>query len=205
MPTKSAIAGMCCAAKGYERGSAKEKEFLINFSTLGMFAIAIPRSIEYQGSPMRRKLAVKRLQDYHTIQNTIRADGSIDQDCVITYRQYLNDALFGIILSGDKILLQGIAKALADPVWGIWLGRKTCIPSAPIIAGTQMQPGGVKGSQKEALSLLIGENPLEVFDYQEEVGSFLEGRDSIPDNAVSFAPDKRQFSPRRIRNHEAKQ
>jgi len=112
--------------------------------------------------------------------------------------------MFGIILSGDKIFLQEIAKALADPVWGIWFGRKTCIPSGPIIAGTMVQPGGVKSSQKEALDLLLEGNPLEIFDYQEEVGSFLEGRDSIPDQAVSFASENRHFSPRRIKNYEAR-
>lgn len=206
MPTKSAIAGICCAAKGYERGSGKEKVFLMEFSTLGMLAIAIPRFIEYdyKGNLVSRRLEVRRLQDYHTVQNTKRADGAINQDCVVTYRQYLNDALFGVILSGDEMFLEGIAMALADPIWGVWLGRKTCIPSAPIIAGTKMQPGGVKGSRKEALDLLIGEHPLEIFDYQEEGSSFSEGRDSIPDQPVSFASDKRQFSPRRIRNYEAK-
>jgi CRISPR system Cascade subunit CasD len=206
MPTKSAIAGMCCAAKGYLRGSLEEKEFLAKFSELNMLVIVIPRFQEYiYGKNVRRReLEVRRLQDYHTVQNTRKANGELNQDCVLTYRQYLNDALFGVILSGDKVLLQGIAERLADPVWGIWLGRKACIPSAPVLAGTKGQTGVVKGSQKEALNTLIGETTLETFNYQEDVDSFLNGKDSIPDKPVSFASGNRKFSLRRIRNHEAK-
>jgi len=41
MPTKSGIAGMCCAALGLPRGSSKEREFLTMFATVQMTAIAI--------------------------------------------------------------------------------------------------------------------------------------------------------------------
>ena len=139
----------------------------------------------------------------HTVQNTRRANGALNQDCVLTHRQYLNDALFGIILSGEKVFLEEIAESLADPIWGIWLGRKACVPSAPILAGTKMQPGGVKESQNLALDILIGKSPLDAFNYQEDVASVLDGKDSIPDKPVSFATENRQFSPRRIKNHVA--
>ena len=43
MPTKSAIAGICCAALGFTRGNDKEKTFLTKFRTVQMTAIAIPR------------------------------------------------------------------------------------------------------------------------------------------------------------------
>lgn len=186
MPTKSAIAGMCCAALGLSRGSDKEQKFLISFGTVRMTAIAIPRN------GVKKELPVRRLQDYHTIRNTRRANGAINNDCVLTQRQYLTDAAFGVILEGDAILLSEIAIALADPTWGIWLGRKTCIPSAPVFAG-------LKGNQADALRLLIGEKPLEAFTRQEEVENFAEGRDSLPDAPVSFATERRLFSPRRVR------
>ena len=80
MPTKSAIAGMCCAALGYERGDEKEAAFLSEFEGVRMTAIAIPRN----GS--RKPLVVRRLQDYHTVQNTKTADGKI-KNCHITHRQ----------------------------------------------------------------------------------------------------------------------
>jgi len=186
MPTKSAIAGMCCAAIGFPRGSEKEQEFLTKFSMVRMTAIAIPR----KGA--KKDLAVRRLQDYHTVQNTRRASGMLNTDCVLTHRQYLTDAAFGVLLEGATGLLDKIATALANPTWGIWLGRKTCIPSAPVLAG-------IRGNRDEALRLIIGEMSLEAFTRQEEAENFAEGRDSLPDTPVSFATDRRVFSPRRVR------
>ena len=190
MPTKSAIAGMCCAALGLSRGSAGEEVFLDSFGKMVMTAIAIPRK------GVKKDLPVRRLQDYHTVQNTRRASGTINNDCVLTHRQYLTDASFGVVLEGESSFLQQIANALKDPVWGIWFGRKTCIPAAPVLAG-------LTGDRNEALSLLIGEKSLESFTRQEDVENFADGRDSLPDVAVSFATERRLFSPRRVKTWQA--
>lgn len=186
MPTKSAIAGMCCAALGLTRGGIQEKAFLETFQEVRMTAIAIPRN------GARKELPVRRLQDYHTVQNTRRASGAINNDCVLTHRQYLADAAFGVLLEGDASPLQQIADALANPVWGVWLGRKACIPTAPVLAG-------VTNDRDEALRLLIREKPLISFARQEEVENFADGRDSLPDGPVSFASGRRVFSPRRVK------
>jgi len=185
MPTKSAIAGMCCASLGWSRGSIEEQEFLVKFGAVRMTAIAIPRVV------VKKELPVRRLQDYHTVQNTKTADGK-NKDCHITHRQYLIDAAFGVLLEGEATLLDKIAVALADPVWGIWLGRKTCIPSAPVFVGLEK-------NRDTALHLLIGKKPLESFTRQEEVETFSEGRDTLSDAPVSFTTERRLFSPRRVR------
>lgn len=185
MPTKSAIAGICCAALGLPRGSEKEQAFLATFGKVRMQAIAMPRKC------VKKELPVRRLQDYHTVQNTKTAEGK-NKDCHITYRQYLNDASFSILLTGESSLLKQITDALVNPVWGIWLGRKTCIPSAPVFVG-------LKDNRDAALQLLIGDKPLECFTRQEEVETFSEGRDTLPDAPVSFATEQRLFAPRRVR------
>lgn len=185
MPTKSAVGGMCCAALGLPRGTNEEHSFLASFSGLRMLAIAIPRRLGDQA------LQVRRLEDYHTVQNTRTAEGKI-KDCHITHRQYLTDAAFGVILEGDGSLLRCIAAALADPKWGLWLGRKACIPTAPILAGLKEDP-------QDALRLLIGEASLETFTRQVEAENLAEGRDAILDAPVSFEIGDRGFSPRRIR------
>lgn len=201
MPTKSGIAGMCCAALGFSRGSSKEHEFLASFGTMRMTAIAIPRRLKKEipktGIEKTKELAVRRLQDYHTVQNTRTADGK-NKDCHITHRQYLTDASFGVLLAGSSSILKEIADALANPVWGIWLGRKTCIPSAPVLAG-------LKDNCDDALRLLIGDDPLESFTRQAEVENFADGRDSLPDTPVSFATDRRLFSPRRVKTEQGKE
>lgn len=205
MPTKSAIAGMCCAALGLPRGSDQEKRFLASFRSIKMTSIAIPRTLA------GKELPVRRLQDYHTVgggydPNNPNERGSITVSAekgtprakkgqalaVLTHRQYLNDASFGILLQGTAPLLRQIADALRNPVWGIWLGRKTCIPSAPIFAG-------LKDSRVDAIRLLVGKKPVESFTCQEEVENFAAGRDSLPDTPLSFATEQRLFSPRRIR------
>lgn len=186
MPTKSAIAGICCAALGLPRGSDNEHKFLSSFGTVLMTAIAIPRN------GVKKELSVRRLQDFHTVQNTRRASGAINKDCVLTHRQYLTDAAFGILLEGGAVPLSEIATALADPKWGIWFGCKTCIPTAPVFAG-------LKNDRDAALRLLIGEKSLESFTRQEEVETFADGRDTLPDTPISFATERRLFSPRRVR------
>ncbi|MCU0848438.1 MAG: type I-E CRISPR-associated protein Cas5/CasD [Spirochaetes bacterium] len=190
MPTKSAVAGMCCAALGYSRGSDDEKAFLEKFLSLKMLAISIPR---IEG---KRVFEVRRLIDYHTVEGTIKASGASNPNAVITYRQYLNDAAFGVILSGDKHLLDNAAQALKDPAWGIWLGRKSCIPTAPVCAG-------LFETEADAVKSLVGEKSISSFTRQMDVDDFKQGIDSLLDNAISFDSRKRQFVPHRINKIEA--
>ena len=196
VPTKSAIAGICCAALGLPRGSGKEHDFLASFRTVRITAIAIPRR------GRKKELLVRRLQDYHTVQNTKTADGK-NKDCHITQRQYLTDASFGVLLDGDAVFLEKIATALADPKWGIWLGRKSCVPSAPVLLGLKGNVDNIrfliKENREDAVRLLIGEEPIESFTRQEDVESFGEGGDSLPDMPISFATERRLFFPRRVR------
>lgn len=195
MPTKSAVAGMCCAALGFSRGSDDEREFLKAFTNIKMTTIAIPRR-----GTTGKGLPVRRLQDYHTVLDTRKASGGI-KDCQPTHRQYLLDASFGILLEGSRELLRMITDeerySLLNPKWGLWLGRKSCIPTAPVLAG-------LGSDRDEALRLLIGDEPLSAFTRQIEVGSFGEGQDSLPDSAISFSSEGRLFSPRRVSTELAK-
>lgn len=190
LPTKSAIAGICCAALGYQRGCAEEVDFLKRFIDVRMLAVVLPRD------KWQKELPVRRLQDYHTVKNTRRANGSINNDCVLTHRQYLTDASFGVLLEGDAKLLKQIADALENPVWGIWLGRKTCIPTAPVFAG-------LRANRDESLALILKGKPLDSYTRQIEVEEFADGKDSLPDAPVSFATEKRQFAPRRVKTRQA--
>ncbi len=209
MPTKSAIAGMCCAALGHTRGCEKEQAFLASFGKVQMTAIAIPRN------GTKKDLPVRRLQDYHTVgggydPNSATERGSITVSAedgkprakngqslaVLTHRQYLTDASFGVLLEGETSLLKQVADALENPVWGVWLGRKTCVPTAPVLAG-------LKDDRDMALRLLIGEKSLQIFTRQEDVKDFADGRDSLPDMPGSFATEKRLFSPRRVKTWQS--
>jgi CRISPR system Cascade subunit CasD len=192
-PTKSGVIGMICAAMGLAKGSAAEQEILPKLASLWMMTIAIPR-IDKQFS---RSLPVLRLVDYHTVLDTRRASGKMNQDAVITHRQYLLDSRFGVILFGEGILLANAAEALKNPQWGVWLGRKSCIPAEPIYRG-------IFQTQDEAQRELIDSAVIDRFTRISEVGKFAEGNDSICDQPINFGdgtssgPDKRQFAHRRI-------
>ncbi len=190
MPTKSGIAGMCCAALGHSRGSETEREFLKEFSMLKMTAISGARA------QRRQTRQIRRLEDYHTVQNTLKAAGGTKLSH-ITHRQYLNDAAFGVLLEGPDNLVREIGDAMVDPRWGIWLGRKSCLPSAPVLAG-------VFDDKANALGALIGDESLESFTRQEEVENFTDGKDSLSDQAISFLSTQREFAPRRVRTIQGK-
>ena len=196
-PTKSGVIGLICAAMGLAKGSAEEREVLRKLARLRMTGIAISRQVR-QGSSGSNLLPVRRLEDFHTVLDTRRASGMMNRDAVITRRQYLLDARFGVILEGDRDLLERATGALQDPRWGVWFGRKSCLPAAPICRG-------LFATQADAQEALIGDTPVEVFTVIAEVERFEAGTDSVPDQPVSFGdgtssgPEKRQFAVRRIR------
>jgi hypothetical protein len=78
----------------------------------------------------------------------------MNDDPVVTDREYLMDACFGVILTGDRVMLERIHGALGDPVWFVWFGRKSCIPAAPI-------PRGLFSTEVEACAALVGNTPRE--------------------------------------------
>jgi CRISPR system Cascade subunit CasD len=190
-PTKSGVIGMICAAMGLGKGSDGEHETLPQLATLKMSSIAMPRHV------------VRRIEDFHTVLNTRRASGSMNPDPVVTRRQYLLDACFGLILTGDQVLLQRVADALQDPIWGVWLGRKSCIPARPLFVA-------VCNTHEEAWQAILRSLgtaetlPIESFTRVEDVDDFAAGTDSYNDQPVSFGrPDSssegRAYSVRRVR------
>ena len=185
LPSKSAIAGMLCAAMGFARGSAEERDLLERLASVPMLAVAAPRRRDRTG---RRRLPGRTI-DFHTIQGTRKATGKI-KDCHITHRHYLHDSGFHVFLTGDAALLRRAGDALRDPVWGLWLGRKCCIPSAPVFAG-------LFADERAALDMLLGASPEE-FTHEREVERFDEGSDSLSDQALSFLSSDRRFAPRRV-------
>jgi CRISPR system Cascade subunit CasD len=200
-PTKSGVLGLICAAMGLAKGSDEERGTLPALVALKMTSAAVPRSGPHDRTA---ELPVRRLEDFHTVLDTRRADGSMNRDAVITHRQYLLDARFGILLQGDRALLARVAAALQDPTWGVWLGRKSCIPAVPVLVGLEKS----RDEAWKAILRICGtseETPIETFTTITEVEAFADGRDSLNDQPVSFGdgtssgPDKRRFAARRIR------
>jgi CRISPR system Cascade subunit CasD len=200
-PTKSAVTGLLAAALGVDKRAPGESAAIAALGKLRFTTITLPRPdpSEPDGRPIRR------LEDYHTVEGTRRASGKIDEGTVQTYRHYLLDARFGVILTVPSGWqwphgrgCEAITERLRDPVWGVWFGRKCCIPAAPVFIG------GPFAAFEEAWQALLRaarlpeDSPLGAFTRVEEATSFGEGIDTINDQPVSYAKPN-VHAPRRIR------
>jgi CRISPR system Cascade subunit CasD len=181
-PSKSGVLGLAAAALGVDR---KDDETLAELVTLTM-AVRVDRP----GSLLR---------DYHTTGGG-RFRGSeyfaFDvKDCIPSERYYLNNASFVAALAGDGPWVDRIASALKAPRWPLFLGRRACVPSVPILMG--VVDGDAPTAVREA-PLAEGVPPevplrLMVEAHPEEGGEL---RYDVP---VSFAQGARRYTARYVR------
>ncbi|MBM4326582.1 MAG: type I-E CRISPR-associated protein Cas5/CasD [Deltaproteobacteria bacterium] len=188
-PTRSGVIGLICAACGVARG-----EDISRFEPIRMGV-----RVDKEGRPER---------DYHTAggdhhepreYGVIKADGS-GMDTVVSYRDYLADAIFTVGLeSHDKYLLQEIAEALCNPTWPLFLGRKAfCLAEHPLSAS---RPSVVQADLETALkgaafSLRCKPSHGGILRYRVACES-PDGERTQYDSPVCFAT--RRFKPRSIR------
>lgn len=200
-PTKSALIGLLAAALGVDKHSPGEREVIAALAGLNLSIVTLPKRDPNDTAGRQ----IRRLEDYHTVEGTRKASGKIDDGTVQTYRHYLLDARFGVILTAptgwqlpNVDNCNALAAALCDPIWGVWLGRKCCIPAAPVFVG------GPFAEKKEAWQAIVLAASLpkdaswEHFTRVEDVDSFGEGTDTISDQPVTFATPN-THSPRRVR------
>lgn len=118
-PTKSAVVGLLCCALGRDRS-----EPIDDLTSLDMAV-----RVDAQG---------RIDEDFHTAQNVITAQGSI-KEAQLSYRYYLHDSSFLVGLqSENRAVLERLHAALKAPYWILFLGRKSCPPSLPIVNDTSL-------------------------------------------------------------------
>lgn len=112
-PSKSGVLGLTAAALGVKRGAIPTELLKLSMGT----------KIIKQGLV---------LKDFQTAMNVVKYNGG-KGDTVISNRFYLHDAWFIAGLScEDSELLNSIYRALKNPHWPLYLGRKSCPPSLPV-------------------------------------------------------------------------
>ncbi len=124
-PTKSGVAGLVCAAMGIPKNDNNSLAEVANLETI-VYVLKFPN----------------RFSDFHTVgggydkkktpQNIAKTANGKTGNTVVSRREYLLDAKFAVILYGKELLINKVAVALKNPIWGIWFGRKNCIPAEPI-------------------------------------------------------------------------
>ena len=188
-PTKSGITGILCAAMGIER---KDQTTLETLAKLSMEILVF-----------EKQHRLTRWVDYHTvgggydsktergfIPNT--ADGGKRRDAVLTDREYLADVAFGVVVGGDKLLLRQCEAALANPKWGVWLGRKCCLPADVICQGRH-------SSRDQAVDHLTKHSGGRIVRLVREVDRFEDGTDTLMDVPLVAVFDSSQRNqPRRV-------
>jgi CRISPR-associated protein Cas5/CasD subtype I-E len=87
----------------------------------------------------------RRWMDYHTTGagiGVLAANGKIKRteatgelETVLSSRFYLADASFLVALMGPHGVTEMLARALESPRWPVFLGRRSCPPAVPVLAG----------------------------------------------------------------------
>ena len=196
-PTRSGVLGLLAAAMGIDKYRADEPARIARFRPLRVSTLALPRR-----DPRGKEWPIRRLEDYHTVTGIRRASGKVDDEATVqTYRHYLMDARFGVLLEGPRELLEEMAVALRDPRWGVWLGRKSCLPATPVLAAP---PGAREEVWPELLRKAgySGNEALEQFDHVLETGAEAAGSDMIDDTPLGYGqPIGERHAPRWIRRN----
>lgn len=121
-PTKSAIVGMLGSAFGYQRGDNRLD--ILNDN------ISVNIRVDKPGY---------RLEDLQVVNWDVKAaqggkrKGKGDAHPLL-YKYYIQDAIFTVYISSNEDLINEIYSALKNPVWPIYLGRKSCTPTYPILS-----------------------------------------------------------------------
>jgi len=134
-PTKSGVIGVFGCALGYKRTSAVLS---------GLFdQLKIGVRVENTG---------KVVMDYHTVKGNLwTAEEKQRKDhTIVSKRFYLQDASFLVIVEGEQELIESIGKALQNPKWPIYLGRKSCVPTRPVYE----EITNAYGSMEEAFKII---------------------------------------------------
>lgn len=178
-PTKSGVLGLLCCALG---AGGKQTEWLARWANRDMQVRAYVPADKH-GKPLPRQ---PLMRDFHMVgsgyddqdpwQNLLIPKTSEGKKAVgggtkMTYRYYLQDMAFAVTLQGPQLELAELEAALQNPVWDLFLGRKSCVPTEFIAQGVHrdveraMQYAGQLADAKQrlaAFSVLQGEHDGEV-------------------------------------------
>ena len=180
-PTKSGVIGMLAAAVGRRRTDPIEDLVSLRFG-------------------VRKDQPGTVLRDFQTAHSL---DGR--QAMPLSERYYLADAVYLAAIEGDPELLEGLETAVRNPVFPLYLGRRSCPPSQPVSLGIRYtsllnalrdEPWQASEwfrkrqdkSFKAEVIIDAGSVPLD------EQGA----RSSIPDVPISFDPRRRDYGVREV-------
>ena len=173
-PTKSGVIGLICCALGKKD---PQDDFLKELSSSSMEVKAY-KNKDNDKAESELNLIMRDFQTIGTnydesdpFENLMipkKSDGKKPKNTpgvVLTYRYAIQNGKFAVFLEYEKDLAQNIHKALQNPKWDLYLGRKAYIP-------TEFIAQGIFNSKEEALDKLLElveiKNLMEDFSVVEE-------------------------------------
>lgn len=214
-PTKSALIGLIAAAAGIDKCAPDEAEQLARFSALRLTIYRLPRAASRM---------VQRLSDFHTVGGGYdarssafdkmsipqKASGGASANAVITHRSYLNEARFIAAFEGDEEVVKQAIHHLENPVWGVWFGRKNCLPAMPLtpLEGVDCHAAASNVIERirtwetaiQRCSFPMDLDSTQLERWEEPRGDQLRPGDfHFQDQPLSF--NAREYHPRPIRHH----
>ena len=172
-PSKSGVIGLLAAALGLRRDAD-----LSRLSAL-RFGVRVDRNGEV-------------IKDFHM--------AKAEKTSYLTYRYYLSDAIFLVGLeSEDRSFLEQIERALRNPCFPLFLGRRSCPPTLPLVLGIREDAletalRGEENQNKDLKSIRQSHRYIHLdCGVGEQEGAV------VQDLPISFNPMKREFGYRRAK------
>jgi CRISPR system Cascade subunit CasD len=183
-PSKSGTLGLLCAALGIDREDDAGLEPLASL----LMGVRVDRE------------GLLRV-DFHTAQDIMKADGDKPKKpkdpkySSLSNRYYLANAVFLVGLESEELaLLERIQAALQRPVWALFLGRKSFVPSEPVPLEDGLRKNEtLEQALKSYPALCQLEKDKLRFVLEDSSGSVVRS-----DQPVSFSRAGRKFAPRRV-------
>lgn len=142
-PTRSGVLGLICCARG---AGDEQQDWLQAWLNLDMQVIAyVPQ--DRNGQAVLRQPLLRDFQmvgsgyDDHDPWQTLlipkTQDGkkAVGGGTKMTYRHYLQDMAYAVILQVPAAYVDDVESALKSPIWDLYLGRKCCVPTEFIFQG----------------------------------------------------------------------
>lgn len=200
-PTKSGVLGLLCCALG---ASGEQREWLSRWAGLDMQVVAYVRQ-DKTGQPVQRKPLLRDFQMVGSgyddkdpwasllIPKTREGKKAVGGGTKMTYRYYLQDMAFAVLLQAPAAEAEAMQAALLAPVWDLYLGRKNCVP-------TEFIGQGVFSTSEKALAAAstLAEAKKRIVSFRVRQGKH-EGDEivSLNDVPLQFGTDKR-YRDRRV-------
>lgn len=211
-PTKSGVMGILGCALGLPRSDGRLRDLsqalrygvrvdragsvLVDYHTTGGGYLRAGQTIKktrFHNDPyVGGVLSAEAPKDGNYQVKITQSTGTPETD--VSKRAYLMDASFLVALQGSEALIGELSAAIQDPVWPYFLGRKACVPTAPLFAGN--------GSYEDLQSALVAQ-PLGERASPPPYRLIVEvaiGQGTLRNDAIGV-PAQRIFLPRAAAEH----